>query len=79
MASDIKKTVPIYIQLLDEGTDVWRPTQALDVGNGSFRVLPTPDYDPEDEIWEFLPGSLVRLGKKRISVGEVLIAIEQIG
>lgn len=46
------------MQLLEDGGAAVRPTQAVPLGNGIYRILPTPDYDPEDEIWEFLPGPL---------------------
>ena len=49
----------IYIPLLNEGTDVSRPTEALDLGNGLFEVLPSPNYDPENEEWAFPPHSIV--------------------
>ena len=52
--------VQIYVNLLDKGTPCSRPTQALALGNGLFELLPTKDYDPDDEHWEFLPGSFVR-------------------
>ncbi|MHB1457635.1 MAG: hypothetical protein ACYC0V_12045 [Armatimonadota bacterium] len=50
----------IYIQLLDEGTPTWRPTTGEKKREGVYRVLPTDNYDPEDETWEFLPGTIVR-------------------
>ena len=53
-------TERIYIQLLDEGTWVCRPTQGEVLGNSLYRVLAIPNYDPEDEVWEFLPGTIVR-------------------
>ncbi|MEM7617633.1 MAG: hypothetical protein AAF195_04560 [Pseudomonadota bacterium] len=52
--------ITLYVQLLDEGVDTARPTQAIDLGNEMFTLLPTENYDPEDEIWEFLPGSTVK-------------------
>jgi hypothetical protein len=55
--------VKMYIRLLDEGTEVCRPTEALDLGNGLFKILPTAHYNSENEKWEFLPGSVVR-GKR---------------
>ena len=58
-------TVTVYVQLLEEGTDTMRPTQAMPLGGDSYKLLPTPSYDPEDEIWEFLPGSIVRCEKRR--------------
>jgi len=77
MASNIKRV--IYIRLLDEGIDVWRPTEGLDLGGGLFRILPTPDYDPEDEKWEFLPGSVVECKNTQSPEGEYLRATKSHG
>ncbi len=52
--------IVIYVRLLGEGTEVCRPATAIDLGNGRFRLQPTPDYDPLDEDWEFAPGTEVR-------------------
>jgi hypothetical protein len=67
--------VKIYVRLIDEGTEVSRPTEALDLGNGLLELLPTPDYDSEDEAWEFRPGSVVRCEKRHGSSGEYLLAV----
>jgi hypothetical protein len=53
-------TIPIYVPLLNEGTDVLRPTNGFVLGPDLVRVQPTADYDPELEEWEFPPGSEVR-------------------
>jgi hypothetical protein len=47
----------IYVALLDEGTDAWRPVQARDLGNGEFEIL---GIVPPGERWQFPPGSRVR-------------------
>jgi hypothetical protein len=70
-----QKLEEIYIPLLDEGVNVWRPTQAERLSDGSYHVLPTPDYDPDDEKWEFPPGSRVVCERNRLSRGEVLAAV----
>jgi hypothetical protein len=75
MDSDTKKT-QIYVRLLNEGTEVSRPTLALDLGNGLFKLLATSDYDPDDETWEFPPNSLVRVEKRIEPTGEYLIAVK---
>ena len=49
----------IYVQLLDEGTFVLRPTQGKQVQENTFIVLETSDYDPTLERWMFLPGCMV--------------------
>ena len=69
------KTIEIHVRLLDEGTECSRPTQAQDLGNGFFKVLPTSNYDPEDEVWEFPPDSTVRLVVRRSEGQEFLVAV----
>jgi hypothetical protein len=74
-----KHTVQIYVVLLEEGTDTIRPAQAIVVGEGLYKLLPTQKYDPEDEIWEFPPGSIVKAEVKRTDEGEdILIATEKV-
>jgi hypothetical protein len=71
----------IYIQLLDEGVDVWRPTEGEMVAEMVFKVLPTENYDPEDEHWEFPPGTIVRCEKQikwDRGANEVLVAVEKV-
>ncbi len=55
----MEKIIRVFVNLLEEGTPTIRPTQAIDHGNGECTLMPTPDYDPEDEIWEFAPGTKV--------------------
>jgi hypothetical protein len=50
----------IYIRLLEEAAVTCiRPTQAELLEDGTYFVLATPEYDPTDEVWEFVPGSRV--------------------
>lgn len=65
----------IYIRLLDEGTEVLRPTEAEELADGLFKVLPTPDYDPDDEHWEFRPGSIVQGAPRKLEGETVLVAV----
>jgi hypothetical protein len=70
--------IEIYIPLLNEGTDVLRPTQGLVLGSDEVQVLPTPDYDPTDEEWEFPPGTKVKCAREIRSGGEILVARQRI-
>jgi len=74
-----EKTVEVYVPLLDEGTPTIRGTQAIPLGGDLYRILPTPDYDPEDETWEFLPNSVVRCIRMTDSKESYLQAIERVG
>lgn len=73
-----EKKIKVWVTLLDEGTDTIRQTEALEMGDGLYKLLPTPWYDSEDETWEFLPESIVRLEKSKDFHGnEVLLACKQ--
>jgi hypothetical protein len=73
------KTIEVYVTLFDEGTDTIRPTKAIHLGDGLYKLLATPWYDPEDETWEFLPESIVRIKKSADFHGnEVMLAYEQV-
>jgi len=62
--------IEIFVELLDEGTESWRSTKAIKLENGLFKILATPDYNPEDEAWAFLPEEEVALEKKNFSDGK---------
>jgi hypothetical protein len=68
--------VKLFVYLLEEGTDVWRPTEAVPIGDGLFKILPTPEYDPEDEVWEFPPGSIVRCETRQDDSGQYIVAVK---
>jgi len=52
--------IQLHVPLLNEGTDVLRPTTGVFVGPDVIRVEAPGDYDPNIEEWEFPPGSEVR-------------------
>ena len=70
------KTKDIYVFLLNEGVEVWRPTQAIELGKGLYKILATEHYDPEDETWKFPPGSIVRGENKKLSNGIFFVAVD---
>ena len=73
--NNVKSLVTIYVGLLDEGAPTSRPTQAERIGEDLFRLLPTPNYDPEDEHWEFPPGSVVRTKTMEYEGKKLLFAV----
>jgi hypothetical protein len=70
-----EKRVKIFVQLLDEGTVVYRPTNAMDLGNGRFRLEACSGYSPDDETWEFLPGTEVRREVRTLASGKQYVAV----
>ena len=73
--NEMEKT--IYIQLLGEGTLVYRPVQAIKIGENIYQLKGEEIFDSEDEEWKFLPGSKVRVEQKELEGEKVLVAIEQ--
>lgn len=65
----------VYVQLLEEGTKVYRPVPATHLTGDVYRLSGIENYDPEDEKWEFLPGELVIVGKREIGGELLLVAV----
>ena len=58
--------VTVYVRLLDEGTDVWRPVQAKPLLDQRFLLVGAPDGD---EVWEFPSGATVVCEYREFSNG----------
>jgi hypothetical protein len=63
----------IYVALLDEGIDVWRPVAAERLSRGCYRIV---DHDRGVERWQFEPGTVVRCRKEQRDGRSILIATE---
>ena len=46
----------VFVRLLDEGTEVWRPVSAVKLSDGTYRLT---GERSNDERWEFEPGAVV--------------------
>jgi hypothetical protein len=74
----MEKTIKVYVTLLEEGTPTLRPTQAIDHGNGTCTLMATPKYNPESEIWEFVPGTKVFFEPAKTDENkDILLAIKK--
>lgn len=67
-------TVEIFVSLLDEAVDVWRPVQAELLYEDVYRIVEQP-YDRQVESWQFQPGDLVVCDLVDTSEGEILAAV----
>ncbi len=69
----------IYVALLGEGVDVWRPVQAIHERGDLYRII-SPNPDAEDERWQFSSGDVVRCERRAFSSGgEGLVAYAKAG
>jgi hypothetical protein len=62
----------VYVALLVEGVDAWRPVGATLQPNGTYRL---DDAQPDGEAWAFAPGSVVRCERRSLSDGDALVAV----
>jgi hypothetical protein len=65
----------IYVALLDEDIDVWRPVAAKKLSSDSYLIV-EQDYEPAIERWQFEPGTVVRCRKESRDGGSILVATE---
>ena len=68
-------TQTVYVRLLDEGVNVYRPVPASEIGTNTFRLHGLEFYDSTDETWEFPPESVVRVELQSLSGDNVLVAV----
>lgn len=72
----MRKNVTVYVRLLDEGTDAWRPVPARLLADGHYEILEIDGGVPSDEKWEFQPGTQVTCRQKEFADGTIsLIAV----
>ena len=60
--------------MLNEGTSVLRPADAIEISPKVYRILESNDYDHEDEEWEFPPGSIVECSEEIREGENILVA-----
>lgn len=65
----------VYVQLLGEGTQVYRPVPASQVAPDIYVLGSAESYDPEDEEREFLPGARVVVEERIIEGAAVPVAM----
>jgi len=61
------ETRQIYVALLEEGVDVWRPVEAQRVSEDLYTLS---GAIPEGQVWEFRPGGVVRCRERMFSDGK---------
>ena len=54
----------VFVALLNEGTEVWRPADAEPLGGDLYRLLGTV---PDDESWQFLTRTNCSLRRQGVS------------
>lgn len=73
------ETTTVHVTLLEEGSPTAKRVEAIKLKSGFYELLEPEDYDPEDEIWEFLPGSVVKIEKTIDANGKkILLAVEKV-
>ena len=66
----------IYVNLLNEGTEVWRPVAAEIVPGGAYKIVGENSV-PEDEQWEFTTGQTVVCEEHQFQDGTIGLVAKQ--
>ena len=66
----------IYVRLLGECVDVWRPVRAIPIEGNVYRIL-EQTYDRDQEGWEFEPGEAVECQLTRIGNKDLPAALRR--
>jgi hypothetical protein len=62
----------IYIELLGQGTPVWRPVEAVHIRDDLYQITQV-NAQPDDECWPFERDSIVRRTSKTTPEGDVIM------
>ena len=66
----------IYVALLDEGVDVWRPVRAEHLFDNVYCIVEQP-YNRQAESWQFEPGTTVVCESIESADGHVVAAVRR--
>ena len=76
--ADLNTNVIIYVKLLGEGINVWKPVSATYIENDTY-LIKDNNFDFSIEEPEFINGDIVRTENHKFSDGSFgLIAIEKL-
>ncbi len=73
----MSKEMKIFVRLLNEDVDVWRPVLARHTHDNCYLIVDQA-YDEEAETWEFGPGSAVICEPLSTAEGPILAAIRAV-
>jgi len=65
----------IFIELLNEGANVWRPMEAKKIKENIYEIKFPPSHDPEDEELKYKVGETVICERQNRNGEFVLVAI----
>ena len=68
------KKSEIYVSLLNEGINVWRPVSAEFISDNLYQIL---GEVPEGEEWQFQPGEIVECKEAELSESKRLVAYKR--
>ncbi len=76
--SNEKVEVKVYVPLLNEGVDVWKPLKALHQKENIYKIV-SENSSSSDELWQYNLNDLVKCKTKKFEDGKVaLVAYERI-
>ena len=73
--SEIGERIPVFVEILNEGTPAWRPTSAIRLADQRL-VLSDENYDADTEEWAVQPYARTKICKQQAYEGVIDVATE---
>ena len=76
----MNESTEIFVYLLDEDVDCWRPVEAVPIRKDLYEII-SVNPNPEDENWQFTTGDVVRCVRKTLNDFKsklCLVALEKV-
>lgn len=70
IANQSELSLLLYMPMLDEGTDVWRPVAAQPLDHSMAQIR---SETPDDELWQFPTGARIVYEERELSAGPRLV------
>lgn len=67
----------VYVRLLDEGLDVWRPVRARRLSADRYLIM-EQEYDRDIETWAYEPGTVVECRREPRNDHELTFAVRAV-
>ncbi len=72
MVKGMSESETVYIKVLNERTEVWRPVECINQDDFIF-LIPNDTKVPDTETWQFQPGARIQCGVRELTSNRKII------
>lgn len=75
---DVTATETVYVRLMNEGTEAFRPVPALVLQDATYTLKGQEIFNQQEEAWEFPPETTVSVETRVLDGAMVLVAVRKV-